>query len=198
MAGALTILVAEDDSLGAAVLQSQLQALGHRVIGPAANGQEAVDLAGREPFDLAILDVRMPRLDGVEAAEEIFRVRPVPVILLTGYDDPATVERASCAPVFHFLVKPVSPEDLAPAIAVARQRFAEVIRMHKEIEAPQHQIEERKMVERAKGIIMAARGLSDAEAYQVLEEESRRRDRSVLEVARTIVAADGLLTEYVS
>lgn len=193
MATSLTILVAEDESLNALALQSQLEALGHRVAGPARNGREAVEIARVVPIDLAILDVRMPEMTGPEAAERIVRERPTPVILLTGYDDPEYVSRATYTPIFHYLVKPVSLEDLGPAIGVARSRFEEWRRFRGEAEVFERKLEERGVVERAKVVLMEARGLSEQAAYRLIQKESQNRNQPMVEVARTVLMAHALL-----
>lgn len=190
---ALRILVAEDEPLNAMALQAQLVALGHEVVGPASSGEEAVRLAGDGPIDLAILDLSMPERSGLTMAERIFDICPVPAIVLTEYGDTDAAQRAVCAPIFHHLVKPVSTEELMPAISVARRRFAEWNALRSEVAELERRLGDRKIVERAKGMIMEERGLTAAEADRVLADESRRRDQSVTDIARTIVAADGLL-----
>lgn len=196
MATSLTILVAEDESLNALALQSQLEALGHRVAGPARNGREAVDIARVVPIDLAILDVRMPELGGLEAAERIVREKPIPIILLTGYDDPESMERAAHAPIFHYLVKPVSLEDLAPAIRVARSRFQEWRQFRNEAELLSRKLEDRKVVEEAKAVLMEARGLTEDGAYRLIQRESQNLNQPMAEVARTVIMAKAILRDH--
>ncbi|HEX7050620.1 MAG TPA: response regulator [Longimicrobiales bacterium] len=195
MATPLRILLAEDEALNALALRSQLEALGHQVIGPARNGREAVELAHAEPVDLAILDIRMPELSGLEAASQIVDRRPTPIILLTGYSEPEYVAQATFAPIFHYLVKPVSLEDLMPAIAVARTRFDEWKRFRCEAQALERRLEDRKLVERAKAAIMEARGLPEHRAYRLLQKESQNRNQPMVEVARTILMAEALLRD---
>lgn len=195
MAKELRILIAEDDPLNAMALRSQLEAMGHRVIATAHDGEEAVELAAQEQPDLAILDIRMPRLSGLDAAERIFAARPLPLLLLTGYSDPDAVERAARLPVYVYLVKPVSTEDLGPAIAVAARRFEEWQQLTDEAASLEQRIAERKLIERAKGVLMEARGLTEREAYRVLQKESQNRNQPMVEIARTILAADPVLRE---
>lgn len=195
MAMPLKILIAEDEALNALALRSQLEALGHTTVGPARNGREAVEIVCREPIDLAILDIRMPELTGLEAAEEIMRARPVPIILLTGFSEPEFAARAAHAPVFHYLVKPVSLEDLAPAIGVARSRFREWRQFREEAERLRQKIEDRQLVERAKAVLMEAQGLSEHGAYRLLQQESQRRSLPMVEIARTILMADAVLRD---
>ncbi len=195
MATSLRILVAEDEPLSAMALQAQLEALGHVVIGPAHNGREAVEMARANPADLAILDVRMPALSGLEAAHEIAGFIELPVILLSGYSDPEMIEEATRAPVFHYLVKPVSMADLGPAIAVAMTRFNEWKELRGQAQALEHKLEDRKLIEKAKGVLMEARGLPEAEAYRVLQKESQNRNQPMVEIARSIVMSASLLRD---
>jgi response regulator NasT len=195
MATSLRILVAEDEPLSAMALQAQLEALGHAVIGPAHNGREAVELARANPAELAILDVRMPGLSGLEAAQEIATFKELPVILLSGYSDPQMIDDATRAPVFHYLVKPVSMADLGPAIAVAMTRFHEWQAFRGEAEQLEHKLEDRKIIEQAKGLLMSARGLPEADAYKLLQKESQNRNQPMVEIARSILMAESLLRD---
>lgn len=196
MAAPLKILVAEDEPLSAMALQAQLEAMGHTVIGPARDGRQAVDLAEANPIDLALLDVRMPRLSGLEAADEIFRIRHVPIIMLSGYSDPELIARASRAPVFHYLVKPVSMQDLAPAITVALTRFQEWQHFQDEAHDLERRLEDRKLIEKAKGVLMDVRRLSEADAYRLLQKESQNRNQPMVEIARSVLMADSLLRDH--
>ncbi|MBI4545019.1 MAG: response regulator [Gemmatimonadetes bacterium] len=193
MATQLRILVAEDEPLNALALQAQLEALGHEVVGPARNGREAIELARTHSLELAILDIRMPEVSGLEAAREIFRITPIPILLLTGYSDPDFIAQATRSPVFHYLVKPVSLADLAPAISVARNRFQEWLHFTDEAAQIEREIRERKVIEQAKGILIQARGLSEEEALALLNREAENRGLPMAEIARTIVAAHSLL-----
>ncbi len=195
MATSLRILVAEDEPLSAMALQAQLEALGHAVIGPAHNGREAVELARSQPAELAILDVRMPGLSGLEAAQEIATFKELPVILLSGYSDPQMIEDATHAPVFHYLVKPVSMADLGPAIAVAMTRFHEWRAFRGEAEQLEQKLEDRKLIEQAKGLLMDARGLNEGDAYKLLQKESQNRNQPMVEIARSILMSASLLRD---
>jgi two-component system, response regulator PdtaR len=122
-ARSLKILLAEDEPLNAMALQAQLEAMGHSVVALASNGRTAVELARAMPVDLAILDVRMPVLSGLDAAREIFEYAQIPTVLLTGYAEPELMDRAAQIPVFNYLVKPISMEDLSSAITLAWERY---------------------------------------------------------------------------
>lgn len=177
-------------------IQAQLEAMGHTVIGPARDGRMAVDLAREHPIDLALLDIRMPRLSGLEAADEIFAMQAVPIIMLSGYSDPELIEQATHAPVFNYLVKPVSMQDLGPAITVALNRFQEWRHFQGEARELEQKLEDRKLVEKAKGILMEARGLSEADAYKLLQKESQNRNQPMAEIARSVLMADSLLRDH--
>lgn len=193
MAAALRILIADDEPLNAMALRSQLEALGHNVIGPAANGEEAVRLARTETFDLAILDVQMPRISGLQAAERIFEAQPVPIILLTGYSDPDHVNRALRVPVFQYLVKPVSMDDLGPAISVARSRFLAWEHLKEEAADLERRLAEQEVIQRAKAVLMKARDLSERDAYRLLRKESQNRHMPMAAIARDILLVDQLI-----
>lgn len=198
MAMSLRILLADDESLNALALRAQLEALGHQVVGAARNGLEAVELARINTIDLAILDIHMPGLSGVDAAVEIAREKPVPIILLTGHSDPETLEKAYSAPVFHYLVKPVSLEDLVPAIAIARARFGEWRQRHEPPDSKGAREEECAVIEQAKELVMQARGISPDGAYNLLWQESMSRNEPLGSIARTILIAGNILRDSYS
>lgn len=193
MSDSLRVLIADDEALHNLALTSQLETLGHQVIATAVNGREAVDLARQTRPDLAFLDIRMPSMTGPEAAHEIAAERAIPIIILSAYSDARTVEEATRAPVFHYLVKPVDPDDLAPAIAVARARFGEWIDTRKQRDLLELKLEERKIVERAKGLLMDSRGLSEREAYRFLQKTSQDKNTPMVDLARKILLAAPLL-----
>jgi response regulator NasT len=189
----MRILVADDEEASASALKELLELIGHQVVGPARDGDEAVRLARVELPDLAILDLDMPRLSGLDAIDRITRARPIPVIVLTAHTEPEYVNRAAQLPVFHYLTKPAAVDRLVPAIQLASARFQEWASLSGRVGELTQKIEERKTVERAKGIIMEARGISEEAAYTLLRRESQTRHRPLFEVARNVVAAGGLL-----
>ena len=193
MSDSLRVLIADDEALHNLALTSQLETLGHQVVATAVNGREAVELARQTKPDLAFLDIRMPSMTEPEAAHEIASDRPIPIIILSAYSDSRTVEEATKAPVFHYLVKPVDPDDLAPAIAVARARFDEWLDARKQRDLLEVKLEERKIVERAKGLLMDSRGLSEREAYRFLQKTSQDKNTPMVELARKILLAAPLL-----
>ena len=191
----LRVLIADDEAIHNLALTTQLETLGHEVVGTATNGRQAVELARAEHPDLVFLDIRMPVMTGPEAAEQIAAEEPVPMIILSAYSDARTVEQAVRAPIFHYLVKPVDPDDLAPAIAVARARFHEWLATRQERDRLETKLEERKIVERAKGLLMESRGLSERDAYRFLQKMSQDKNTPMVELARKILLAAPLLNK---
>ncbi|HLU25675.1 MAG TPA: response regulator [Longimicrobiales bacterium] len=193
MAESLRVLIADDEALHNLSLTSQLESLGHQIVATASNGREAVELARETKPDLAILDIRMPGMTGPEAAHQIAADRPIPIIILSAYSDERTVEEATRSPIFHYLVKPVDPDDLGPAIAVARARFEEWMEARRQRDQLEIKLEERKIIERAKGLLMDTRGLSEREAYRFLQKTSQDKNTPMVELARKILLAAPLL-----
>jgi response regulator NasT len=170
-----------------------LEALGHKVIAEASNGKEAVRLADELRPDLAILDIRMPEMDGIEAAEKITAERPIPIILLTAYSERELAERAATANVSAYLMKPVSEQDLLPAIALAVSRFKEFQSLHQEVDDLRDALMTRKLVERAKGILMRRLGLAEEDAFRRMQRRSQSENKRLGEIAEAIITADGML-----
>lgn len=193
MSESLRVLIADDEALHNLALTSQLETLGHQVVATASNGREAVELARQAKPDLAFLDIRMPTMTGPEAAHEIAGERAIPMIILSAYSDARTVDEAIKAPVFHYLVKPVDPDDLAPAIAVAKARFEEWLDARRQKEMLEMRLEERKIIERAKGLLMDSRGLTEKEAYRFLQKTSQDKNTPMVELARKLLLAAPLL-----
>lgn len=186
----LRVLIADDESIRLLSLSSQLTALGHRVVAEATRGDEAVRLAAEEKPDLAILDIKMPVMDGIEAAERITQTRPIPIILLTAYSETQLVERAARANISAYLMKPVAEEDLLPAITLAFTRFKEFQTLRQEVVDLREALEARKVIEKAKGILMRRLDLSEEDAFKRLQKQSQDSNRRLAEVAQAIVVAD--------
>ncbi len=187
------ILIADDEAIRLITLRTQLATLGMEVVGEATTGREAVALARETAPDLVILDIKMPEMDGIEAAREISRARAVPIILLTAYSDQTLIERAAAAGVFAYLVKPVGEEDLLPAILTARTRFGEFQELRKEVTTLSEALEARKIIERAKGILMDRLRISEAEAFRRMQIQSQRENKRLVEIARAIITAHPML-----
>jgi len=190
---ALRVLIADDESIRLLSLRAQLTALGHQVIAEASTGEEAVALAESRQPDLAILDIKMPRMDGIEAAERITHMQPIPIILLTAYSEAQLVERAAQANISAYLMKPVSEEDLLPAITLALARFKQFQTLRQEVTDLREAMEARKLIERAKGILMRRLNLTEDEAFRRLQRQSQERNRKLAQVAEAIIVADQML-----
>jgi response regulator NasT len=184
----LRILIAEDETIIRLDLRDVLERAGHEVCAEARDGEEAVALAQSERPELAILDVKMPRLDGIEAARRILAERPIPIVMLTAYGQEELVARAVEAGVFGYLVKPFRETDLLPAIQTARVRHAELETLRDEAESLAEALATRKVVERAKGILMEREGLSEDDAFVRLRRASQSSGRSLRMVAEAVIA----------
>jgi response regulator NasT len=182
------ILVAEDETIIRLDLRRTLEDAGFDVCAEAKTGEEAVALAAAERPDLAILDVKMPELDGIEAARRILAERPIPIVMLTAYGQEELVARAVEAGVFGYLVKPFREADLLPAIAAARARHSELEALREEAESLSEALATRKVVERAKGLLMEREGLSEGEAFARLRKASQSSNRPMRIVAEAVVA----------
>ena len=189
----LRILIADDESIRLLSLRAQLTALGHRVVAEASTGEEAVTLACATQPDLAILDIKMPRVDGIEAAERITQARPIPIILLTAYSEAQLVERAAQANIAAYLMKPVSEEDLLPAITLALIRFKQFQALHQEVADLREALAARRVIEKAKGILMRRLNLTEDEAFHRLQRQSQESNRKLAQVSESIVVADQML-----
>ena len=189
----LRVLLADDESLRVMSLKGQLESMGHKVIAEAANGKEAVNLARELKPDLAILDIKMPEMDGIEAARTITEERPIPIILLTAFSEKELAERAAEANVAAYLMKPVSEHDLLPAIALAVSRFKEFQALHREVDDLRDALETRKLVERAKGILVRRLNLTEEEAFRPMQRRSQNENKKLGEIANAIITADGML-----
>ena len=184
----MRILVAEDETIIRLDLRSLLEGAGFEVCAEARDGVEAVELARSEQPDLAIMDVKMPRLDGIDAARRILDERPIPIVMLTAYGQDELVSRAVEAGVFGYLVKPFREQDLLPAIQAARARFEELQAVREEAESLADALAARKAIERAKGLLMEREGLSEPDAFARLRKASQVSGRPLRVVAEAIVA----------
>ena len=171
----MRVLVAEDETLIRLDLTGMLQSAGFDVCAEARDGVEAVELARSEQPDLAILDVKMPRLDGIESARRILDERPIPIVIVSAYTETSLVERAAEAGVFGYLSKPFREEDLLPAIATARARFGQLAAVRDQVETLAEALAARKVIERAKGILMAKDGLARTPRSAGCGRRARRR-----------------------
>jgi two-component system, response regulator PdtaR len=187
----LRILVAEDETIIRLDLKGMLEAAGFDVCAEARDGEEAVRLARETEPDVVLLDVKMPRLDGIEAARQILDDRPLPIVMVTAYGEQELVSRAVEAGVFGYLVKPFRESDLLPAIETARARHAELVALREEAESLAEALAARKAIERAKGILMDREGLTEQEAFERLRKASQISGRPLKVVAEALVGTMG-------
>jgi response regulator NasT len=190
----MRVLVAEDDPLIALGLVERLRSLGHEPIGPAADGPEAIELARANLPDLYLFDIEMPGIDGLDAAMQLAGdgLRR-PVVVVTGVDDPTLVERSIASGVGAYLTKPVDSRELGAAIGLAAARHAEFQALEAEVDRAQQALEDRKLVERAKGLLMSALNLSEPDAFRRLQVTARERNLRLAEVAGRIVEQQSVL-----
>jgi two-component system, response regulator PdtaR len=185
------ILVAEDETIIRLDLRELLERAGFEVCAEARDGEEAVELARSEEPDLAIMDVKMPKLDGIDAARRILDERPIPIVMLTAYGQEELVNRAVEAGVFGYLVKPFREQDLLPAIQTARARHEELAALREEAETLAEALSARKAIERAKGLLMEKEGLSEQDAFARLRKASQVSGRPLKVIAEAVVATLG-------
>lgn len=188
------VLIAEDNELVSLTLEEQLTNLGYTVVGVARTGNEAVRLCAQLTPDIVIMDMQMPELGGDAAAQQIARQHPTPVIMLTAYSDSEHIRKAESSGALGYLVKPINPEELPPAIDVAIARFREMQKLRDQVDTLQETLESRKVIERAKGILMQRRQLSEDEAYELMRQRARDRHCKVKDIAQAIVEAESLLS----
>ncbi|WP_372697778.1 ANTAR domain-containing response regulator [Arthrobacter sp. JSM 101049] len=182
------VVVAEDETLIRLDIVEILTGEGFEVVGEADNGEKAVALVREHRPDLVLMDVKMPVMDGISAAEAIVKERIAPVVLLTAFSQKELVERAREAGAMAYVVKPFSPNDLIPAIEIAMSRHEEIIALEKEVGDLQDQFATRKLVERAKSVLTTKMGLTEPEAFRWIQKTSMDRRLSMREVAETIIA----------
>ncbi len=181
------VVVAEDDSMIRMDVVEMLSSEGYDVVGEAADGRRAVELTREHEPDLVLLDVKMPVLDGISAAEEIAAERIAPVVLLTAFSQKELVERAREAGAMAYVVKPYTAADLIPAIEIAVSRFDEIVALEDEVTEMKDQFETRKLVERAKSLLISRMGLTEPEAFRWIQKTSMDRRLSMREVADAIL-----------
>lgn len=186
------IIIAEDDSVIRMDLREELQRQGYLVVGDVGDGQSAINLARELRPDLIIMDIRMPELDGIEAARVLTNERLAPVVLLTAFSDDELIERAREAGVVNYVTKPWRQSDLKPAIEIALARFQEFREMESQVKTLEDQLATRKMVEKAKGVLMEKYKLTEQEAFRRIQKLSMNNRKSMREVAEAILLAEEL------
>ena len=184
------VLIAEDEALIRLDLKEMLEEEGYVVAGEAADGEQAVRLAEELRPDLVILDVKMPKMDGITAAETIAGGRIAPVVILTAFSQRDLVERARVAGAMAYLIKPFQKKDLLPTIEMAASRFAEIVALEHEVNGLTERLEARKIIERAKGVLMTEHRMSEPQAFRWIQRAAMDRRTTMRDVAEKVLAAD--------
>ena len=193
MTNSLRIVVADDEQDMRDYFKRILPRLGHNVVGVAANGKELVaQCASLEP-DLVITDIKMPEMDGIDAAVAIYKQRPIPVILVSAFHDPELIKRAEADHIMVYLVKPIKQPDLEPVIALATRRFTQFLALRQEAADLRQALEDRKIIERAKGFLMKKANLDEHDAFRRLQKIASDKNAKLVEIARMIVTAEEAL-----
>ncbi len=185
------VLIAEDEALIRLDLAEMLREEGYEIVGEAGDGQEAVELAERHKPDLVIMDVKMPRRDGIDAASEIASKHIAPIVVLTAFSQRDLVERARDAGAMAYLVKPFTASDLVPAIELAVSRFAEITALESEVATLSERLETRKIVERAKGLLQVKQGMTEPEAFKWIQRAAMDRRTTMKRVAEVVLETLG-------
>lgn len=188
------ILIADDESLIRIHLRELLVKIGYDVVAEAANGAIAIDLVRKTRPDVVLMDIKMPDSDGLDAARQIVQARLAPVVLLTAFTDDELVSAARTAGVSGYIVKPVRETELAPVIEIALARFTELEELRAQVEELEEALETRKLVERAKGVLMETHGLSEGEAFHRMRKTSMDTRKSMKEVAEAIILSHKIQT----
>ncbi|MCI0362400.1 MAG: response regulator [Phycisphaerales bacterium] len=186
------LLVADDEHLVASGVAVNLRELGYEVIGPAADGDEAIELCRVQHPDMALLDIRMPKKDGLAAAEIIFRRMGIPVMIFSAYSDPEYVTSGNRVGVFGYLLKPVTQDQMRVGISVAWGRFLDYMHQNSEISTLKERLEHRKIIEQAKWIIVKRKGVEEPEAMKLLQKQARNNRRTLVDVARSVLENENL------
>lgn len=184
------VVIAEDEALIRLDLREMLEEEGFEVVAEAGDGEAAVALVTEHRPDLAVLDVKMPRLDGISAAERIVAARLAPVVMLTAFSQRELVERAQQAGAMAYLVKPFTKADLVPAVEMAMARYDELVALEAEVGDLRERLETRKLVDRAKGLLQTRHGLDEAAAYRWIQRASMDRRTSMRQVAEQVLRED--------
>jgi AmiR/NasT family two-component response regulator len=187
---ALRILLAEDEPAVAASVEEQLRALGHEIVGEAATGEEAVSLAAQTEPDVVVMDIVMPDGDGIEAARRIAEQSPTPVVFLSGHFDEELLEGVVASGGLAYLLKPATSGQLQAALTLARERFREMKDLRNQARRLEQALEARKLVTRAKGLLMRRHGLTEEEAHRRMQKEASRSNMKLVQLARAILAAE--------
>lgn len=190
---ALNVLIADDEEMVRSLICTWVGSSGHRVVAEASDGVEAVERAAKHRPDAIIMDIRMPQMDGISAANEILEQHPCAILFLTAYNEGELVEQAGETGAVAYLMKPLSKEALTPALEIAVRRFRQIQGQSKEIDRLRDAIETRKLIERAKGILMDRHRMTEEEAFRRIHFQARNQNRKMKEIAQSIITAADLL-----
>ncbi len=187
-----TLLIADDEHLVVTGLTVSLQELGYIVVGPASDGEEAIELCSSQHPDMALLDIRMPKKDGLEAAEIVFKRHNIPVVIFSAFSDQEYIEAGNRAGIFGYMLKPVTQDQLRVGVSVAWGRFLDHVSQNTEIGDLKIRLENRKIIEQAKWIIVQRKGVSEPEAMKLLQRQARNNRRTLADVSRSLLENEEL------
>jgi AmiR/NasT family two-component response regulator len=189
----LRIAVADDESLIRRYFQKVLPDMGHEVVAVADNGKDLVEQCRRVTPDLVVSDIRMPEMDGIEAALAIYQHAPTPIVLVSAFHDDDLIARAAASHVMAYLIKPVNRGDLETAIAIAYRRFQRIVSLEQESAQLRQSLEDRKTIEKAKGLLMKVMGKGEEEAFRSMQKMAGQRNMKLVELARHILESEAVL-----
>ncbi|HZT41395.1 MAG TPA: response regulator [Chthonomonadaceae bacterium] len=189
----LKAIIAEDEQLTRTIIRARLEKLGHQVVAEAADGSQAVEAARTHRPDVIIMDIKMPVMDGIEAARTILTETPCAILFLSSFNEQELVEQASETGALAYLMKPFRKEDLEPALVMAVRRFRQMQAQKKEIDELKETLETRKLIERAKGILMDRHHMSEEEAFKRIHFQARNQNKKMREIAQSIITAADLI-----
>lgn len=187
------VLVVDDELLVAQGIMATLKALGFDIVGPCKNGEEAIANCREDKPDIVLMDIQMPVMNGMQAAQIIFPELDIPVVMLTAYSDDTYLRNCVAAGVFGFLLKPASAEQLSAGITVAWERFLDHVEQRSQIVDLKQRLDDRRLIEQAKWIIVKRKEISEPDAMKLLQKQSRSSRKTIAAVARAVIDSDGLL-----
>lgn len=190
MTQSLRISVADDEADMQDYFKTILPLLGHEVVSVARTGKELVEHCRKHRPNLVITDVKMPDMDGIDAADQIYHDGPIPVILVSAYHDGDLIERAEADHILAYLVKPIKQADLEPAIAIAMRRFEQFEELRKEASDAKQALADRKLIERAKGVLMKRAGLDEGAAFRRMQKLASEKNKKLVEISQIIITAE--------
>ena len=189
----LKAVIAEDEQLVRTIIRARLEKLGHTVVAEVEDGVQAVEAAKLHRPDVIIMDIKMPLMDGIEAARLILEDTPCAILFLSSFSEEELLDQASETGALAYLMKPFRKEDLAPALTMAVRRFKEIQNQQKEIDTLKETLETRKLIERAKGILMDRHSMSESEAFKRIHFQARNQNKKMREIAQSIITAAELI-----